>query len=170
MGEVEAARRDGGGMASKRSNKTTARAKPRGSSTQSAQKAEKADSGGLSPRGREILSLVLLGLTAFLALEPGAERAQIVDESAGLVLERVHAGQRQQLATMVAGLHDDGFERQRRSAVAGGDGDLGGVEPELVQSVEAGVDQQPGNLRNWACSACKYTKPANTTAGRGWLS
>ena len=55
-------------MASKRSNKTTARAKPRGSSTQSAQKAEKADSGGLSPRGREILSLVLLGLTAFLAL------------------------------------------------------------------------------------------------------
>jgi len=56
------------GMASKRSNATTRAGGSRRAHTRSAGKARRAAPEGLSPRSREILSLLLLGMTAFLAL------------------------------------------------------------------------------------------------------
>ena len=76
---------------------------------------------------------------AFL-LERGAEARQVVEQPPGLVLLRVQAGEPVQPAPVVPGLDDARVEPQPVPVVAGDELDLLDVEAELVQTVQALVD------------------------------
>ncbi len=82
-------------------------------------------------------------LVVVLPLGRRAERVQVVEQTAGLVLLHVEAGEAQQASRVVPRVHDLRLDLHGRAVDVGRDRELVDVEAEVVEVLDAGRDAPP---------------------------